>query len=186
MPRFVSQHVRVEIVPGRLRMFRGRDAEGVPCAEILLEPTPDASSWIRSIRAAGAPLSEQVEKLGLNGAVAHVVCRSMTSVLELQSLAVRSSGQAMDAAALAIADSAAYSLDLATVATDLVGRDGRGEPRQFHVIVAAERDDTASAIVEILERADLKVDSIEPMDAPVLKSLVLDALAIRDGVSGLL
>ena len=144
---------------------------------VPLELSNEPTTWAKAVRGAGSKLKEIVEELDADGATVRVLYRSPTQSVDLQSFALRTSGQACAAAVLPLADSLPYALSSANVDAVAVGRDAGGADRRWHVVVGADRSDVIRAIVEMVESAGLKFDSATPIDAAIIAGVVRSALA---------
>ena len=171
-----TRKIIIELVPGRLTIAaieRGRIASAV---RLPFVADHDPSEWARSLRKLSAELHTHVEQSRLQGCPATVLYASPTAVVDLHSAAVSSSGAAAESALLSCTDALPYSSLMAVTQAQVIGRDRTGDRRQTHVLVAAERNDVAEAIVECVEDAGLKYQSATPMDALILRRLAVEAL----------
>ena len=171
----LADHIDVVVYDGSTRL----DARRIP---ITIEE--DDGQWARSLRRNAATLRSLVDELNVGGAPVAVLYRSPTHAVELSGLAVSSVAQAVEAAKMSCTDSLSYSAMSAVCEGEVVGRDAAGTPRQTHVVVAAEREDIADAIVQLVEEAGLKFVSATPIDAAVLAGLVREAMAEKGATLG--
>jgi Tfp pilus assembly protein PilN len=148
----------------------------------------DAATWIKDVRKLGAVLGQVVEELGATSLPATVFYRSPTEAVDLASFAVRWPWQACEAARLACTDSLPYPAEAAVCEASVVGRDrppvgggGTPGPRQQHALVAAERNDVAWAIVEMVNEAGLDFDMCAPLSSAVSAKLATELLAAVGG-----
>ena len=144
----------------------------------------DAPAWVEAVRSSGQTLRAVVAQLGVGSAGAVVVYRSPTQSVDLASFQLRSQAQGGEAALLSVAESVPYPVDTAICAAEVVGYGGAGANRQTHVVVAAERDDVAEAIVQMVETADLKFLSATPIDATIIAQLVRQVLRYSGSLRG--
>lgn len=171
-----ARRVIIELVAGRATLAvveRGRVVSGV---RLPFKPEHDAGEWARSLKKLSAELHTHVEQSKLGGSPTTVLYSSPTAVVDLHSATVSSAGAAAESALLSCTDALPYSALTAVTQALVIGRDYGNDRRQTHVVVAAERDDVAEAIVECVEEAGLKFSAAVPMDTLVLSRLVTSAL----------
>ncbi|NNF43336.1 MAG: hypothetical protein HKN62_09860 [Phycisphaerales bacterium] len=174
-----SRQAVVELLPGRIDVIVFEGSRQVDARRLPLSTDGDACEWAKTVRRSGVSLQKIVEELKVEGGEARVLYRSPTQSVDLSSFGVRAPNQAIDAAVLSCADSLPYSAMSAVTEAVIVGRDTRGDPRQMHVLVAAEREDIAEAIVHLVEEAGLKFVSATPLDAAVMANFVGSELATK-------
>jgi Tfp pilus assembly protein PilN len=121
-----------------------------------------------------------VEELGATGALATVLYRSPTQVVDASGIAVRNAGAAMEAAVLGFTDGLPYSAISAVCEAAVVGHDAGGESPRTHVVAAAEREDVAEAIADMVGEAGLTLASVTPIEAAVTARLLAEALSSGD------
>lgn len=171
-----TRRVILEIVAGRVTIAvleHGRIASAV---RLPFAVEHDPNEWSRSLRKLSAELRTHVEQFKLQGCSTTVLYSSPTAVVDLHSTTVSSSGAAAESALLSCTDALPYSSLTAVTQAIVLGRDRNGERRQTHVLVAAERNDVAEAIVECIDESGLKFQAAVPMDALILRRLALQAL----------
>jgi len=179
-----TKQVVVELLPGRIDVVVYDGGRRTGFNRLPITPQSDAGEWAKTVRLSGASLRSVVEQMGVSGCPATVLYRSPTQAVDLADFAVRSPGQAVEAATLSCADSLPYSALSAVCEGAIIGRDAGGPTRQMHVVVAAEREDIAEAIVQMIEEAGLKLLSSTPLDAAVMAGFIGAALrekATRQG-----
>ncbi len=158
-----SKQIVLELLPSRIDVVLyvgGRRAGG---ERIAIGPDSDIADWLRSLRRATAALESEVSKLGAAGVEATVVYQSPTQSSGLITLEVKPL-EAADAARLQCLDSLPYPAESAVCEAVLAER----TPKACHVLVAAERDDVAQAIAELVEEAGLTFKSATPVSAAIL------------------
>lgn len=144
-------------------------------APITLSQEP--GQWIKEVSRLSSTLREFVERLGVEGSAAHVLYTGPTQAVAIESLPVRSTAQATEAAKLSCLDTVNYASASATCEALLIGRDGFGETKRMHVVVAMERDDVLGELAQCVEDAGLKFASALPIDAPIMAQLAERGLA---------
>lgn len=144
----------------------------------------DAPAWVEAVRSSGQTLRAVVAQLGVGSAAAVVVYRSPTQSVDLASFQLRSKAQASEAALLSVAESVPYPVNTAICAAEVVGCDRTEANRQTHVVVAAERDDVAGAVVQMVETAGLKFLAATPIDATIIAQLVRQVLRYGGSLRG--
>ncbi|MDY7107209.1 MAG: hypothetical protein SYC29_01095 [Planctomycetota bacterium] len=179
-----TRQVVVELLPGRLDVVVYDGNRRVDARQLPINPESDAGEWARLVRRSAPTVRTLIEEMNLTGSGANVLYRSPTQAVDLADFAVRSPGQAVEAATLACVDALPYSALSAVCEGAVIGRDAAGEPRRTHVLVAAEREDIAEAIVDLVEEAGLKLVSITPFDALVMAGFVSRALRDKAGRRG--
>lgn len=155
----------------QLRLVDGAIADRQP-----LDPETAAGAWARQLRRSVPALKRNIDELNASGAVATVLYRSPAQSVDVASFAVKTAGDAADAARLEASDAVNFSSMAAVVRTAPLGRDADTETRQHHVLAAADRDDALEAIAELVEACDLKLDVIVPVDGPVMGAVIQRAL----------
>jgi len=171
-----KQHVVVELLPGHIDVVHYDGGQPIKAQRLPIVTDDDALAWAKTVRRSAVSLRALVQELGVSGLDAVVLYRSPTQSVDMSGFAVRASAQAVDAATLGCADSLPYSTMSAICEATIVGRDAQGEPRQTHVVVAAEREDIAEAIVHLVQDAGLQFISATPLDAAVIAQFVGDEL----------
>jgi Tfp pilus assembly PilM family ATPase len=176
--------VIVELLPNRIDVVAFDGMSRVAEARIPIETEADAAGWVKSLRVAGRALRRIVEEHDLRDRQATVLYRSPTNAISLDSIGVRSPSEALGAATLARLDALPYPAAAAICDGAVIGRDGTGSDRRTHVLVVAERDDVAGAIVQMIESAGLHFQSAVPIDATILSRLTTDMLGNRGSRQG--
>ncbi len=176
--------VVIALLPDRVDVAVRRGGRTLGGKRIPIELDSDPGDWLKTVQSSVPALQAVVDELGIEGAPTVVVYRSPTQSVELVSLPLRSATQARGAALLTGTESLPYSVRDALCEALVVGRDsGRDEP-QTHAVVAAERDDIAGAIVELVESSGLSFVSATPTDAVLLARIVRAALREKSADRG--
>jgi Tfp pilus assembly protein PilN len=175
--QLLDRHIDVMVFDGE----KWLDAQRLP-----IELEDDPGEWCKAVRRSAVSLKPILEEMNASGATARVLYRSPTQSFAMPGFAVRSPGQAIEAATLEAADSLSFSAMSAVIETAIVARDAEGEERETHVAVVADREDVAEAILEMVEEAGLRFESACPIDAAVMIGLVRDELEGRHGRRGVL
>ncbi|MCP3905771.1 MAG: hypothetical protein GY715_19260 [Planctomycetes bacterium] len=157
------------------------DAQRLP---IELEDEP--LEWCKAVRRSAISLKPILAEMNAAGASARVLYRSPTQTVSMPGFAVRSPGQAIEAAMLEATDSLSYPAMSAVIETAIVARDAHGEDRETHIAVVADREDVAAAIMEMVEEAGLRFESACPIDAAVMVGVVRDELDGKNDHRGVL
>jgi Tfp pilus assembly protein PilN len=174
-----KKNVVVELRPGRLD-FMIEDGSGMAKVTRLdVSDEEDPLEWVKTIRRSAVSLRSVVNEANAVGAPTRVIYRSPTQSVAMSSFGVGSTGQAIEAATLSCCDALPYSAMTAICQATVVGRDGSGDKRQTHVVAAAEREDVAESIVQLIEEADLHFASATPLDAAVMSNFVACELASK-------
>jgi Tfp pilus assembly protein PilN len=171
-----TRQVVVGLLPGCIDVVVYDGARRADSRRLPITPETDAAAWAKLVRRSAASLRSLVQEMNLTNCPATVLYRSPTQAVDLVDFAVRSPGQAVEAARLACLDSLPYSALSAVCEGAVIGRDVADAPRRTHVVVAAEREDIAEAIVHLIEEAGLKVLSVAPFDALVMAGFVSRAM----------
>ena len=179
-----TRQVVVELLPGRIDIVVYDGTQRVGFHRLPITSEGDACEWAKMVRRSAASLRAIVEENELADCSATVLYRSPTQAVDLADFAVRSPGQAIEAATLACADSLPYSALSAVCEGAVIGRDAGGEGRRTYVIVAAEREDITEAIVHVIGEAGLRLVSATPLDAAVMAGFVSHALGEKVGRRG--
>ncbi len=179
-----STRVAIELLYDRLDIVALRGGRALASQRIPITLGRDAPAWVEAVRSSGQTLRAVVGELGVAGAGAVVVYRSPTQSVDLASFQLRSEAQAREAALLSIAESVPYPVNTAICAAEVVGCDRTGANRQTHVVVAAERDDVAGAVVQMVETAGLKFLAATPIDATIIAQLVRQVLCYGGSLRG--
>jgi hypothetical protein len=175
--RVKNRHVVVELLPDHIDVVVRDGVIRTHMHRLPFTPEPDPFEWAKAVRRSAASLRAIVDGLGLEGLSTIVLYRSPTQSIDLAGCAVRHPSEAINAAVLSCCDSLSYSSLSAVCEGSVIGRDATGDARQTHVVVAAEREDIAEAIVAMVTDAGLKVASITPLEAAVGGAVLSRALA---------
>jgi Tfp pilus assembly protein PilN len=179
-----SRLVVLALFPGRLDVVAYEGSRHAHVKRLPITAPSEACEWAKTVRRSAATLKAAIEEMNLAGSPAIVLYRSPTQAVDLAGFAVRSPGQAVEAATLSCLDSLPYSAMSAVCDAAVVGRDAAGAARQSHVAVAAEREDVAEAINDLVTGAELELLSATPVDATIMANLVKEALRDKDGRQG--
>jgi Tfp pilus assembly PilM family ATPase/Tfp pilus assembly protein PilN len=181
-----KKKVVLELLPGRIDVVVLDGGRSVDARRLSIDHDDDANEWAKILRRAAVSLRPLVAELKVEGCDATVLYRSPTQAVELQAFAVRSPAQAVEAATMSCTDSLPYSAMSAVVEAAVVGRDASGDAPQTHVIVVAEREDIAEAIMFLVEESGLRLAASTPLDAAVIGSFVDAELSDRSSTRGTL
>jgi Tfp pilus assembly PilM family ATPase/Tfp pilus assembly protein PilN len=144
----------------------------------------DLRGWTKAVRGAAGALREAIQSMGLTGRGAIVLYRSPAESSDYVSVKIAAASQAREAAILGCGDKLGFPVDQAVTEAVVIGRDATGPSggeRQTHLVVAADKDDHASAIVSLVTEAGLKFVSATPIDAAVMAHLGSGALKAAPG-----
>ncbi len=172
----MNRFVAIELLPDRVDVVHVRGGRIADSKRLPIELPSDPSAWCKALRAASGTLKQAVADLGATKLRAVVLYRSPTQAVDLASMEMRSAHQAADAASLDCLGGLSYHMDNAVVATSVVGRDLAGEGRKTHVVVAADRIDVLTAIVDFVTSAGLRAEHIAPIDAVINAAMAQRAL----------
>jgi len=166
----------IELGPGRLQGGVLRSGRLTPVHSVTLDPAQWEAAWKDALRPLDAPLRAVLAGIGAPALPATVLHHSPTAVSDVFSCPARR-GSTNEAALLALGDAAGFSLDENPSDAYALATDRSGEPRQTHTLIAAETDEASTALVEWLNRAGVRCESIIPMPACHLRSVVLRTLS---------
>jgi Tfp pilus assembly PilM family ATPase/Tfp pilus assembly protein PilN len=128
----------------------------------------DPAAWTGDVQHLTQSLGAVVKEQKLHDWPTHVLYHSPTQAIDLASIAVTSHTHALEAAYLSCTDALPYSSLTAVCEGVVVGQDRARDNRQTHVVVAAERDDVAGVIADLVTGAELKYVSATPVEAALL------------------
>lgn len=166
-----SKSVAVALLPDRMDII-ARSGQSIEFARrILIKLDSDPVVWISNVRQICDLLKDVVEENDLRGIPTYVVYDSPTQVVDLVGFNINSPSQAREAAILSCAESIPYSLDVAVTEAIVIGRDPSDDDPQTHVLLAADRQDITTAIVDLIEEAGLVFQTATPLQATVIASL---------------
>ena len=143
----------------------------------------EPAAWVHEISNLRAPLRRAVEKLNGSGLPARVLYRSPTLAMSLTELPVANARQAIESAKLTIVESLSYSAMSATVAGCVIGRDRGGVNPKVHTVVAADREDVATALAQLVSDAGLKPACATPIEAAQAARVLSEAMRDRQSQS---
>lgn len=146
-------------------------------APITLSQEP--GQWSKELLRLSDTLRELARKLGVDGAEAIVLYAGPTQAVTLESLPIRSTAQAIEAAKLSCMEKVNYPTVAAVCEAMPIGRNGAGADvaRRTHVAVAVDRDDVLGAIARFVEESGLRFVSAIPIDAPLMAQLAEQGLS---------
>src|SRR5689334_14155836 len=138
--------VAIGLFPDRLDLLVVQGGRVTASRRLPVSFDTTAEGWPLSLRKAGPALSDTVREMKLTGWNVAVLFVNPTATAEYVSVKASSLTEAGDAAVLASSDSLGYPLALAVTGTAVIARDRDASKGQTHVVVAAERDDHATAL----------------------------------------
>ncbi|MCH8823985.1 MAG: PilN domain-containing protein [Planctomycetes bacterium] len=166
-----SRSVAVALLPDRIDII-ARNGQSIEVAQrIPIKLDTDPVAWIKDLRGIGELLKEVVQENNLEGTPTYVVYDSPTQVVDLVELNISSPSQAREAAIISCAEAIPYSLDAAVTEAIVIGRDPSDDDPQTHVLLVADRQDIATAIVDMIEEAGLDFQTATPLQATVIAKL---------------
>jgi Tfp pilus assembly PilM family ATPase len=176
--------VIIELLSGHIEIvvMEGATARARRSVPVALDRDP--VGFCRSLRAVGRDLRAAIEALEATGLDTRVLYESPTVGLDLKSCSVRTADQARGVAELSLVEAFSYAIETASVGSWAVGRDAAGTKRAWHVIAAAERDDVANAVADLVEAAGLRLCSLTPIDSLLLCDLIETALTDEQSTRG--
>ena len=180
-----KNRVILSLLPGRLDVVAYEGKRQCLAERLSMPNDGDTTEWLKAIRQAVGPLLAIVEKANLTGAATTLLYRSPTQSVDLVGLPIRDKSQAIEAARLSLLNSLSYSAVTAVCQASVIGRDAGEETRKTHIMVVAEREDIAQALVDLTENAGLKFHIATPHATPIKSNLAAQVLhnkAINQGV----
>lgn len=172
-----TRRVIIELLPTSIIVALSDGGRVVASRQLDVRLLVEPAEWVKGVAHLATPIGEFVREHNAQGVPATVLYRSPTQAVDLVSLALGSRSEACAAAQLGIFDAVSYSPTSAVCEAVVVGRDrSHGQPRQYHIVVAADRDDIIHAIVHMVEEAGLSFASATPRDATVLAKLAQSSL----------
>ena len=179
-----SKSVAVALLPDRLDII-ARNGQSIEFAQrISIELGTDPVAWISDLRHIGELLKEVVQENDLGGIPTFVVYNSPTQIVDLAELNISSASQAREAAILSCAEAIPYSLDAAVTEAIVIGHDPTDDEPQTHVLLVADRQDIATAIVDMIEEAGLEFQTATPLQATIIAKLAGSALRNSQAYQG--
>lgn len=173
-----KRNVIVELSPTQVRVALVHRAElqGAQAERVALNLAEDLEN---SLQQAVPIIKRMTEALGARGAAATVLYGSSTAAVGVFSC-VKSAGQtrAIEAAALALGESADYPLAANCSAVAIIGADPATAESQSHVLAIADTDSTVSSIARAVAAAGLVPEAVVPSDAPQFAEAVHRALEL--------
>ncbi len=167
-----AKKVIIEILPGHVDVIV---YEGLNCTGLIRLPITEElneSSWPETLRQCHESFHPAFRKMKLSGSHAHVLYRSETQSVGLESFHVYSIAQAVEAGILNCQETLPYSPASAICQGMVVNRDSGGDCPQKHVVVAADQESLSNQIADMVDQSGIKLASITPLDALVLANLV--------------
>lgn len=174
-----TRKVVIELLPTSVTIAHLDGARVVAFRQLDVRFPTEPAEWVKELARFATPVGECIREFNAKGLPATVLYRSPTQAVDLVSLALGSRSEACAAAKLGIFDAVQYSPTSAVCEAVVVGRDrtrGDGQSRQYHIVVAADREDIANAIVQLVEAAGLRFACATPCDAIVLAKLAESSL----------
>jgi Tfp pilus assembly PilM family ATPase len=172
----MNRFVAIELLPDRMDVVLVRSGRVVAARRIPTELPNEPVAWCKALRSTSGALNQAVGELGAAKSRAVVLYRSPTQAVDLASVEIKSAQQAEEAASLDCLGGLSYSMESATIAAKAIGRDLAGEKRKTHVVVAADRTDVLSAIVDVVQTAGLRPEIVTPTDAAITSMISQRAL----------
>ncbi|MFN0132123.1 MAG: hypothetical protein ACKVW3_06285 [Phycisphaerales bacterium] len=173
------KRVIVELTPVRLRVAIAWGGAISDRREQPINEPNDSDAWPAVLDRLQGSLCEMVGDLDASGALSIVVYAAPSSVVGVFACAAKAGpGAADDAARLALAEAAGFSLDqnpwsLRRLAVDV----GTSPSPQRHVLGVAEQEQVASALHTWATRAGLTVEGLVPIAASAVVLAAEEALS---------
>lgn len=171
-----SKSVAVALLPDRLDIIARRGQSIAFTKRISITLASDPVAWISDLHRICELLKEVVQENNLGGIPTFVVYDSPTQIVDLVNFDISSPNQAREATILSCAESIPYSLDEAVTEAIVIGRDPSEDDPQTHILLVADRQDVASAIVEMIEDAGLEFRTATPLHATIIAKLACTSL----------
>ena len=175
-----SKRLKIRIGPRRLEAVLVVNGRGVDLANVGLDQGMLDAAWKDGLRPLDGAFHALMKQLKVRERLpADVLYESDETASEV--ISVAASGRAAhDAALLAMADRVSFPLHTNPVSTRVLGVDRGGEQPKTHVLVTADREESANAVVMWIERNGAQAGRIMPTPVPPIVSLVRRVL---DGTS---
>ncbi len=155
----------IGLLTDRIDVILCAGAQAVDARRINLTIEQDTEKWGRQVREAGKAIRAAAQEMGAIGLHARVFYRGPGACAEFASPRARNASEAVSAAVLACADSLACPIDAAASRGFVVSFDKNDAEAKAQVVVAADGDDSLTAISEMVSSAGLKFKSATPLDA---------------------
>ncbi len=181
-----AKYVAIELQSDRIDIVRFEGGSPRQVKRIPITLNTDPGEWAKEVRRSAPILRAAVDELGIEGWSTRVLYRSPTQAADLVSVPVRSNAQAIEAATMGCIDSLPYSTNESVCEAIVIGRDQISEGKQTHVVVTADRNDIAAAIVEMVEHSGLSFTSATPIDAALLGAIARSSIGKLKQPQGLL
>ena len=185
-PTVKRKQVVLALLPGRIDVAVYDGSRRLESKRLTIDAEQDDVGWAKTLRRSAVSLREIIVDEDLVGAPTTVLYRSPTQSVDAPGFAVRSEAEAAEAALMKCMDALPYSALSAISEAVVIGRDAGGEAAETHVVVAAEREDVAKAIVDLVEEAGLSFRSATPLDAATIAFLVRGELQRKGARRGAL
>jgi Tfp pilus assembly PilM family ATPase len=129
-------------------------------------------AWDKGLEPLDRALRGALDRLGVQGRCRATVFHHGPDVItEVFSYPTGVSG-AMEAARLALAETLPYPMDCNPHVVKLLARDKGGQTRRAHVLVSADKDESAQCLHDWVERAGCVVEALASRDAAVLSAVI--------------
>ncbi len=159
----------------------GRSAERV---ELAVDLPTEPREWAASVRALDARLRTMLRERHVGSAAAVVLYGSPACTSQLTSVTTARDRHSLAAARLAALGAIGCPESAAVADACEIGYDASSNPPRRHLIAAADRDECVQAVADLVESLGLLPESITPVDAAAMMSIVRPALAHRGPTRG--
>lgn len=167
----------IGLSPSAVEVGQFQGGECVAYDRVAIPPGDWASNWSKQLRPLDAALQQSIRKLGIDSRRSvEVVYSGPDTVVDVVSLNA-TGDDALRAAGLSLAEGMPGTVGSAPSHVEILAADPEGADRLTHVLAVAERDESASVVVEWVRRAGLSVRTLIPAGALAVQAAVRELLA---------
>lgn len=160
-----TKTIAIGLLTDRIDVILCAGAQALDARRINLTIEQDAEKWGRQVRDAAKAVRAAAQEMGAIGLHARVYYRGPGACAEFASPRARNASEALSAAVLACADSLSCPIDAAASRGCVISFDKNDAESKAQVVVAADGDDSLTAIAEMIAGAGLKFRTATPLDA---------------------
>lgn len=166
------QTVRIGFSPSLLEVVHHAGERVIGTETVVLDPSMWRDAWDKGLEPLDRALCGALDRLGVQGRCRATVFHHGPDVItEVFSYPTGVSG-AMEAARLALAETLPYPMGCNPHVVKLLARDKGGQTRRTHVLVSADKDESAQSLHDWVERSGCVVEALASRDAAVLSAVI--------------